>query len=100
MAAASLSTLVRLVESGLGATLVPVSALGSEVQPRTGVVLRAFTGTPPRRRLGLRWRKSALRVELLGEVARLCREHVAELNARIPEGVHGPPARLEAVGKE
>ena len=47
VAAASVSTLVRMVESGLGPTLLPASALDSELRVGQGLVARSFAGSPP-----------------------------------------------------
>ena len=59
VAAASVSTLVRMVESGLGATLLPASALQAEVHPEQGLVARGFGKPPPGRTLTLQWRASS-----------------------------------------
>lgn len=58
--ASSLTTLVQMVSSGLGLTLLPEIALGVEARP--GVVnLMRFEEPEPSRTLGLAWRKSSPR---------------------------------------
>jgi LysR family hydrogen peroxide-inducible transcriptional activator len=76
--AASLSTLVQMVASGLGVTLLPLSAVDVEVRDRAELAVRAFQKPPPSRELGLVWRRASPQAEefrLLGELLRrLARE--------------------------
>ena len=51
--ASSLSTLCRLAGEGIGLTFVPELALRAESASAPGLVLRRFSGTEPRRRVGL-----------------------------------------------
>jgi LysR family hydrogen peroxide-inducible transcriptional activator len=74
--ASSLTTLVQMVASGQGATLLPASAeAGLEVD---GLVLLPFRGPGPSRTIGLVWRPSSPRVELWGRVAELVVEAAPE----------------------
>jgi len=54
--ATSLYTLVEMVASGLGVTLLPEIALGSELLTRTDVVLRGLKGTQGGRCISMVWR--------------------------------------------
>jgi len=57
--ATSLATLVQLVASGLGVTLLPTMAVPVEVGSQTKVVLRPLAPAPPTRTVGLAWRRTA-----------------------------------------
>lgn len=57
----SLSTVVQMVGSGLGVTLLPASAVERDVHPDERVVLRHLGPTPPSRTVGLAWRASSAR---------------------------------------
>jgi LysR family hydrogen peroxide-inducible transcriptional activator len=61
--ASSLTTLVQMVASGLGITLLPASAAPAEVHPRDGIALRRIRAPEPTRRIGLVWRKASPRAE-------------------------------------
>lgn len=77
--AASLGMLVCMVESGLGATLLPASALQREVTPSSRVVARRFAAPPPGRELALAWRISSPRGPLFRRLAAGLRAHLATL---------------------
>ncbi len=65
--ATSLETLRQMVASNVGVTLMPELALGA----RGGAVRYiAFRGRPPSRDIGIAWRATATRGELLGRLAR------------------------------
>jgi LysR family transcriptional regulator, hydrogen peroxide-inducible genes activator len=67
--ATSMTTLVEMVASGLGVTLLP--ALAAESARQTGIQLRRFEAPRPSRSVGLAWRRSSARAaeyRLLGEV--------------------------------
>jgi LysR family transcriptional regulator, hydrogen peroxide-inducible genes activator len=69
--ASSLSTLVQMVEGGLGVTLLPASA--AAVEGRGDLALLRFRAPEPSRELGLVWRRSSARGDefrLLGELLR------------------------------
>lgn len=68
--ASSLATLVELVASGMGCTLLPEIAIAQETGHRTVRVVR-FSDPQPRRQIGLVWRRSATRlddVQALGKI--------------------------------
>ncbi len=94
--AASVSTLVRMVESGLGATLLPASALAAEVRPGQGMLARSFGGQPPGRTLTLQWRASSPSNSWFREVGALLQEHYEGFNATCPE-VAGPRPQIRTV---
>lgn len=88
--AASVATLVRMVESGLGATLLPASALRAEVRQGQGVVARSFGDSPPGRTLTLQWRTTSPNPSWFEELGEVLQEHYLDLNESIPP-VAGPP---------
>lgn len=94
--AASVATLVRMVESGLGATLLPASALAAEVRPGHGLVARSFGDSPPGRTLTLQWRSTCPHAPWFLEIGEALRAHYLEFNAAMPE-VAGPRPRIRAV---
>ncbi|TXD36697.1 LysR family transcriptional regulator [Lujinxingia vulgaris] len=94
--AASVATLVRMVESGLGATLLPASALSAEVRPGQDLVARSFGDDPPGRTLTLQWRASSPAQEWYTELGEVLREHYLSLNATMPE-VGGPRPVLRSL---
>jgi len=67
--ASSLTTLVQMVASGLGITLLPESAVASEVHPRDGIALRRMRKPEPTRTIGLLWRKASPRAEGFASLA-------------------------------
>lgn len=97
--AASVSTLVRMVESGLGPTLLPASALAAEVRPGNGLVARSFVGAQPGRTLTLQWRATSPNGSWFLAIGEVLRSHYLELNAGLPNVV-GPPPLIRAVGRE
>lgn len=69
--ATSLGTLLQMVSSGIGITLIPEMAISQEEQRNPDVVFRPFDEGGPSRRIGLAWRKSSARTgefESLGEM--------------------------------
>jgi LysR family hydrogen peroxide-inducible transcriptional activator len=94
--AASVATLVRMVESGLGPTLLPASALSTEVRSGQGLVARSFGESPPGRTLTLQWRATSPNASWFLEVGAALRGHYLELNATIPD-VAGPRPRIRPV---
>lgn len=93
VAAASLSTLARLVEGGFGVTLLPASALASELRPGHGLVARPFAAPPPGRVLSLRWRATSPHGAWFAVLATTLRAHYAALNESIP-AILGPTPRI------
>ncbi|QDG53939.1 hydrogen peroxide-inducible genes activator [Persicimonas caeni] len=94
--AASVATLVRMVESGLGATLLPASALSTELRSGQGLVARSFGDSPPGRTLTLQWRSTSPSEAWFLDIADVLRDHYLELNATIPD-VAGPKPQMRAV---
>ena len=97
--AASLATLTRMVESALGATLLPASALSAEVRAGQGLVARAFGGRAPGRTLTLQWRCSAPHGAWYEEIGLVIQAHYLQLNATLPKVEGGLPV-MEAVVRE
>jgi LysR family hydrogen peroxide-inducible transcriptional activator len=77
-AATSLHTLVQMVASGLGITLLPQLAVAAGIAAGTGLVLRPMAGAGAWRTLGLAWRPNAPRSAdyraLASHLAETCRE--------------------------
>jgi LysR family hydrogen peroxide-inducible transcriptional activator len=75
-AATSLHTLVQMVASGLGVTLLPRLAVCAGVLAGTDLVVRPLAGTGAWRTLGLAWRPNAPRAAeyraLGGKLAQVC----------------------------
>ena len=75
-AATSLHTLVQMVASGLGVTLLPRRAICAVVTAGTDLVLRPLSGAGAWRTLGLAWRPNAPRAAeyraLGGKLAQVC----------------------------
>lgn len=94
--AASVSTLVRMVESGLGATLLPASALRAEVREGQGVVARSFGDSPPGRTVTLQWRATSANASWFMKIGEVLREHYLGLNESIPE-IAGPRPTMKSV---
>lgn len=69
----SLPTLVQMVASGLGVTLLPEQAAGVLAGRGSGVELARFSGTPPGRDVGLVWRMSSARGRELAMLAEVIR---------------------------
>ncbi len=68
--ASSLHTLVRMVASGQGITLIPEIAVATDLHPDLGLALARFDPPEPKRVLGLVWRRGAIRMRdfrLLGQ---------------------------------
>jgi len=68
--ATSIETLRQMVAANVGSTLIPQLALGSDVPD---VRYIPFKGTPPHRRIGLCWRSSSTRSELLNQLSKVLR---------------------------
>ncbi len=84
VSAASVSTLVRMVESGLGPTLLPASAIAAEMRAGQGLVARSFEAPQPGRTLTLQWRSTSPNTSWFSEIGAVLREHYLSLNASIP----------------
>ena len=71
MMGTSLHTLVQMVDSGLGVTMLPEMALHAGILEHTGLTARALTGDNPARHIALVWRRASPRekdFELLADV--------------------------------
>lgn len=66
--ATSIETLRQMVAANAGITLIPELALGSKNGP---VKYIPFSGNAPKRSIGICWRKSSTRAELLSQLADL-----------------------------
>ncbi len=93
VSAASVSTLVRMVESGLGPTLLPASALAAELRPGQGLVARSFLDAQPGRTLTLQWRTTSPYGAWFEGIGTVLGEHYLDLDAAMPE-VAGPRPRI------
>lgn len=72
--AASLETILNLVEAGHGMTLVPELALGAGRLRTTGLAIRPFLDAAAYRRISLVFRRSSARRPLLTEVANVTKQ--------------------------
>lgn len=86
--ATSLSTVVQLVDAGLGVTLLPDSAVPVEVR-RTSVEIGRFATPAPGRRLVLAFRSTSARSEEYEDLAEIIRRAVR--GARLPVRPTGEP---------
>lgn len=86
--ATSLSTVVQLVDAGLGATLLPESAVAVEVR-RTSVEIARFAAPAPGRRMVLAYRATNARGEEFEDLAEIVRRAV--LSSHLPVRPVGPP---------
>ncbi|WP_300526951.1 hydrogen peroxide-inducible genes activator [Maricaulis sp.] len=62
-AATSLHTLVQMVKSGLGATLLPKMAVDAGLVDQMGLVVKSFNPPVAGREIGIAWRKGSARSE-------------------------------------
>lgn len=72
MEGSSLATLVQMVDAGLGLTLIPEMAVPLETRS-TQVAVSRFDREPPRRRIGMLWRKTSPLEPQLTELGGLIR---------------------------
>lgn len=87
--AASIGTLVRLVEAGLGSTLLPLSAVRRELDGSDELGWAPFADQSPARTMGLCWRSTSPRHGLMREIAQICRDHVPTLQRKVPPSTSG-----------
>lgn len=80
--ATSLFTLVQMVRSGLGVTLLPEMAVKAGVAKSAGLVVAPFANPAPARRIGLAWRRGSGRREEAMAIAEILREVLAENRAK------------------
>ncbi len=72
--AASLETIMHLVESGFGITLVPELYVRQTRAPNEGIALRPYASQSASRHISLIYRNGTARREALTEIAKLTRE--------------------------
>lgn len=86
--ATSLETLRQMVAANVGMTLLPQLAVMPPVAPNDHIVLRAFGNPPPKRRVGMIWRRSDARAELMrgigAEIARCAQAILGDQDAPRP----------------
>lgn len=78
MEGTSLSTLVQMVNAGIGVTLLPEMAIDVETRS-TGVSVQHFTEPKPSRTIGFVWRKSSPLEKQLQHVAETIRQAVCKV---------------------
>ncbi|MEX0645166.1 MAG: hydrogen peroxide-inducible genes activator [Parvularculaceae bacterium] len=76
--ATSLLTLTQMVQSGLGATLLPEMAVKSGLADATGLSVARFAAPAPARRIGVAWRKGSARREEALAIAEILKKAMAE----------------------
>jgi LysR family hydrogen peroxide-inducible transcriptional activator len=81
--ATSLNTLVRMVASGAGVTLLPAMSLAAEVHAADKLTTLALERRPVRT-VGLAYRSSSARLELLERLAELLRESAPRGTIALP----------------
>lgn len=59
--ACSLGTLMRLVEGGMGVTLLPEMSVSAEAHQDLGLKVQRFSSPEPKRRIGMVWRRNCAR---------------------------------------
>ena len=85
--ATSLTTLVQMVDNGLGVTLLPKMAVDAGATRGTRVSVRPLAAPAEGRRIGLAWRRSSSR----GDEFRLLAGHFRdELATPLPPSRHAP----------
>jgi LysR family hydrogen peroxide-inducible transcriptional activator len=67
--ATGLSSLCQMVAAGMGATLLPASAIAVEARPGTGLTIRPLREPAPYRTIVLGWRRSSPRAEYYSRLA-------------------------------
>jgi LysR family hydrogen peroxide-inducible transcriptional activator len=80
--AASLETIMHLVESGFGITLVPELYVRQANAPSSGIALRPYAAQGASRRVSLVFRKSTARLAVLSTIAKLTREIWSRIRAK------------------
>lgn len=76
--ATSLLTLTQMVQSGLGATLLPEMAVKSGLADTAGLAVSRFAAPAPARRIGVAWRKGSGRREEALAIAGILKKTMAE----------------------
>ena len=94
--ATSLTTLALMVRSGLGATLMPASALEHEMAGADNIHLHAFASESPHRTIGLIWRPTAVRVRLFHHIGQKLKALLPLLQESLPCGIKGPEPTFQS----
>jgi LysR family hydrogen peroxide-inducible transcriptional activator len=76
--ATSLFTLTQMVQSGIGATLLPEMAVKAGLAANAGLAATPFASPAPSRRIGLAWRSGSGRREEAEAIAAILKEAMAE----------------------
>ncbi len=79
--ATSLATILQMVASGYGATLIPEMAVAAEIKPQARLRLTRFSRPEPSRTIGLVWRASSPRKQQLKRLGALLRDSWREFGA-------------------
>ncbi|MEQ8177985.1 MAG: hydrogen peroxide-inducible genes activator [Amphiplicatus sp.] len=80
--ATSLFTLAQMVQSGLGATLLPEMAVKAGFAKSAGLAVAPFAAPAPSRRIGLAWRKGSGRREEAEAIAKILSGVLADNRAK------------------
>lgn len=84
--ASSMTTLILMVEAGLGMTLLPLSCIPTEWSKAPNVRFRPFSSAlPPQRTIGLLWRPTAVRTTLYEQIGRCILTILSDLECSIPQ---------------
>lgn len=79
--ASSLSTLVQMVDAGIGVTLIPEMAVAVETRSASVCVAR-FTGPQPSRTIGMIWRKTSPLTKQLLQISEVVRRAAGALRGQ------------------
>lgn len=77
--ASSIATLIRMVASGMGATLIPASAESVEARAGSGISTRRFDHPAPGRTIAVVWRATDPRADLYASLTPILRAGVEAL---------------------
>jgi len=83
--ATSLTTIVQMVASGIGLTLLPAMAVEAGAVPRNEVDVTPFADTAIGRRIGLMWRKKTPRQSEFRLLADFIVSHVSAVDSEAPQ---------------
>lgn len=76
--ATGLPSLSQMVAAGMGATLLPSSAVAVEARPGSGITIRRLRAPEPYRTIALAWRNRSVRADRFGAIADAIRGPIAE----------------------
>ncbi len=95
----SLSTLVQMVGSGIGVTMIPEMAIDVETKSAPVAVAR-FSDTEPVRRIGMLWRRTSPLHDHLSELAEMTKDLALAQQDDLREAattLHEPPQRSKGI---